>query len=121
MKWESTSRESYAARCAPTKFFWMTRPLGMGSSMDMKPTVYFTRDLTPAAMLRLYGALGVKLEGKVAVLLDDAAVGNGQLHVVRLVQDVHLGGAEPAVALHGDLVGVGGVAPATMGICTKYS
>ena len=27
----------------------------------MKSTVYFTRDLTPAAMLRLYGALGVKL------------------------------------------------------------
>lgn len=42
----------------------------------MKPTVYFTRDLTPAAMLRLYGALGVKLEGKVAVKLHSGEPGN---------------------------------------------
>ena len=49
------------------------------------------------------------------VLLDDLAAGDGQLYVVRLVHDVHLGGAEPAVALHGDLVGVGGVAPAVVG------
>ena len=47
LKWESTSRESYAAR-----------------------------DLTPAAMLRLYGALGVKLEGKVAVKLHSGEPGN---------------------------------------------
>ena len=42
----------------------------------MKPTVYFTRDLTPAAMLRLYGALGVKLEGKVAVKIHSGEPGN---------------------------------------------
>ena len=42
----------------------------------MKSTVYFTRDLTPAAMLRLYGALGVKLEGKVAVKLHSGEPGN---------------------------------------------
>lgn len=42
----------------------------------MKPTVYFTRDLTPAAMLRLYDALGVKLEGKVAVKIHSGEPGN---------------------------------------------
>ncbi len=42
----------------------------------MKSTVYFTRDLTPAAMLRLYGALGVKLEGKVAVKIHSGEPGN---------------------------------------------
>ncbi|MDE6260058.1 MAG: DUF362 domain-containing protein [Oscillospiraceae bacterium] len=42
----------------------------------MKSTVYFTRDLTPAAMLRLYDALGVTLEGKVAVKLHSGEPGN---------------------------------------------
>ena len=42
----------------------------------MKSTVYFTRDLTPAATLRLYDALGVKLEGKVAVKIHSGEPGN---------------------------------------------
>ena len=42
----------------------------------MKPNVYFTRDLTPEAMLRLYAALGVKLDGKVAVKLHSGEPGN---------------------------------------------
>lgn len=42
----------------------------------MKSTVYFTRDLTPAAMLRLYDALGVTLGGKVAVKLHSGEPGN---------------------------------------------
>ena len=42
----------------------------------MKSTVYFTRDLTSAAMLRLYNALGVTLEGRVAVKLHSGEVGN---------------------------------------------
>ena len=42
----------------------------------MKPTVYFTRDLSPEAMLRLYGALGVQLPGKVAVKLHSGEPGN---------------------------------------------
>ena len=42
----------------------------------MKPTVYFTRDLTPAAMIRLYGALGVQLPGRVAVKIHSGEPGN---------------------------------------------
>ena len=41
----------------------------------MKPTVYFTPDLTPEAMLRLYDALGVQLPGKVAVKLHSGEPG----------------------------------------------
>ena len=42
----------------------------------MKPTVYFTRDLTPAAMIRLYGTLGVQLPGRVAVKIHSGEPGN---------------------------------------------
>ena len=42
----------------------------------MKSTVYFTRDLTPGAMLRLYDALGVQLPGRVAVKLHSGEPGN---------------------------------------------
>ena len=42
----------------------------------MKSKVYFTRSVSPDAMLRLYGALGVHLEGKVAVKLHSGEVGN---------------------------------------------
>lgn len=41
-----------------------------------KAKVYFTREITPEAMIRLYEALGVKLEGKVAVKLHSGEVGN---------------------------------------------
>lgn len=42
----------------------------------MNAKVYFTRQLTPEALLRLYAALGVKLEGKVAVKLHSGEPGN---------------------------------------------
>ncbi len=42
----------------------------------MKAKVYFTHELTPAAMLRLYDALGVQLPGKVAVKLHSGEPGN---------------------------------------------
>ncbi len=42
----------------------------------MKAKVYFTRELTPEALLRLYGALGVQLPGKVAVKLHSGEPGN---------------------------------------------
>ena len=38
--------------------------------------VYFTREITPEAMLRLYDALGVELPGKVAVKVHSGEVGN---------------------------------------------
>lgn len=42
----------------------------------MKAKVYFTRELTPEALLRLYDALGVQLPGKVAVKLHSGEPGN---------------------------------------------
>lgn len=41
-----------------------------------KSKVYFTKDITPEAVLRLYDALGASLPGKVAVKLHSGEVGN---------------------------------------------
>ena len=41
-----------------------------------KAKVYFTKEITPDGMIRLYGKLGVKLEGKVAVKLHSGEEGN---------------------------------------------
>lgn len=42
----------------------------------MKSKVYFTRAISSDAMIQLYKALGIKLEGKVAVKLHSGEVGN---------------------------------------------
>ncbi len=41
-----------------------------------KPIVYFTKELTPEAVVRMYDKLGVTLPGKVAVKLHSGEVGN---------------------------------------------
>lgn len=41
-----------------------------------KAKVYFTKEITPQAMVRLYEALGLKLQGKVAVKVHSGEVGN---------------------------------------------
>ncbi len=41
-----------------------------------KAKVYFTKEITPQAVVRLYEALGLKLPGKVAVKLHSGEVGN---------------------------------------------
>ena len=42
----------------------------------MKSIVYFTREITPEAVVRLYEKLGVKLEGKIAIKVHSGEVGN---------------------------------------------
>ena len=42
----------------------------------MKATVYFTRELTPQAVVTLYQKLGVQLPGKVAVKVHSGEKGN---------------------------------------------
>ena len=42
----------------------------------MKAKVYFTKDITPESVLRLYKALGVNLPGKVAVKVHSGEPGN---------------------------------------------
>lgn len=41
-----------------------------------KSKVYFTKEITPEAMIKMYDVLGVKLPGKVAVKLHSGEVGN---------------------------------------------
>lgn len=41
-----------------------------------KSKVYFTREMTPENMIRMYGALGIVLPGKTAVKLHSGEVGN---------------------------------------------
>ncbi|MDE6926863.1 MAG: ferredoxin, partial [Acetatifactor sp.] len=41
-----------------------------------KAKVYFTKEITPQAMIGMYEAMGVKLPGKVAVKLHSGEVGN---------------------------------------------
>ena len=42
----------------------------------MKSKVYFTRELTPEAVVKMYNALGVELPGKVAVKIHTGEQGN---------------------------------------------
>ncbi len=42
----------------------------------MKSKVYFTKELTPESLIKIYDALGVKLEGNVAVKLHSGEEGN---------------------------------------------
>lgn len=42
----------------------------------MKSKVYFTREITPEAMIRMYETLGVSLSGRIAVKLHSGEVGN---------------------------------------------
>ena len=42
----------------------------------MKSKVYFTRELTPEAVVKLYHALGATLPGKVAVKIHSGEKGN---------------------------------------------
>ena len=41
-----------------------------------KAKVYFTKEITPQAMVRMYEAMGAALPGKVAVKLHSGEVGN---------------------------------------------
>ena len=41
-----------------------------------KAKVYFTKEITPEAMIKMYEVMGVELTGKVAVKLHSGEVGN---------------------------------------------
>ena len=42
----------------------------------MKPVVYFTKDISPEAVVKMYDALGITLDGRVAVKLHSGEKGN---------------------------------------------
>lgn len=53
-----------------------------------KAKVYFTKDLTPEGVVRIYDALGVKLPGKVAVKLHSGEEGNQNYVKPEFVKDI---------------------------------
>lgn len=65
-----------AAFAAATCFAQPTPSPSEDTMTDTIATVYFTRQLTPEAVVRAYKALGVKLPGKVAVKVHSGEKGN---------------------------------------------
>jgi uncharacterized Fe-S center protein len=53
-----------------------------------KATVYMTKEITPAALQRIYSALGVTLSGKVAVKISTGEPGGYNFLNPRLIQDL---------------------------------
>ena len=50
-----------------------------------KSKVYFTKEITPESMIKIYEKLGLKLPGKVAVKLHSGEQGNQNSHGRKLV------------------------------------
>lgn len=53
-----------------------------------KSRVYFTREISPASLVRVYEALGVALPGKVAVKISTGEAGNPNYLKPELIQDL---------------------------------
>ena len=53
-----------------------------------KSKVYFTREISPAALLKVYRALGVKLAGKVGVKISTGEAGNNNYLKPALIADL---------------------------------
>ncbi len=53
-----------------------------------KSKVYFTREISPASLVRVYEALGVRLPGKVAVKISTGEAGNPNYLKPELIQDL---------------------------------
>lgn len=53
-----------------------------------KAKVYFTKEITPESLIKIYDALGVKLKGKVAVKLHSGEDGNQNYVRPEFVQDI---------------------------------
>ncbi len=53
-----------------------------------KSKVYFTREISPASLVRVYGALGVTLPGKVAVKISTGEAGNPNYLKPELIKDL---------------------------------
>lgn len=53
-----------------------------------KSKVYFTKDITPESLVRIYEALGVPVEGKVAVKVSTGEAGNNNYLQPSLIKDL---------------------------------
>lgn len=83
--------------------------------LSMKAKVYFTREITPESVVRLYRALGVQLPGKVAVKVHSGEKGNQNfLHPEfwrPVVEEVHGTIVECNTAYGDATAGVRGITP----------
>lgn len=59
-----------------------------GKTASAKPVVYFTREITPGALVKIYEALGRPATGKVAVKLSTGEPGNNNYLNPNLIKDL---------------------------------
>lgn len=62
--------------------------LGIALGIEAQPTVYFTREISPAALVRVYKALGVTPHGRVAVKISTGEGGNTHYLKPTLIRDL---------------------------------
>ena len=53
-----------------------------------KSKVFFTREITPESLVKMYEALGVKLEGKVGVKISTGEMGGHNYLKPELIKDL---------------------------------
>ena len=53
-----------------------------------KPTVYFTKEITPESLVRIFEALGVDLPGKIGVKISTGEAGNNNYLKPELIKDL---------------------------------
>ena len=54
----------------------------------MKSTVYFTKEITPESLIKIYEALGVQLQGKVAVKISTGEPGGHNFLQPQLIKNL---------------------------------
>jgi len=68
--------------------FIMTMLVNCSNSQNDKPVVYMTKDISPEGLVKVYEALGVKPEGKVAVKISTGEPGGKNYLKPELIKDL---------------------------------
>ena len=68
--------------------FMMTMLVNCSNSQNEKPVVYMTTDISPEGLVKVYEALGVKPEGKVAVKISTGEPGGKNFLKPELIKDL---------------------------------
>ena len=66
----------------------MTMLVNCSNSQNEKPVVYMTTDISPEGLVKVYEALGVKPEGKVAVKISTGEPGGKNFLKPELIKDL---------------------------------
>ncbi len=70
------------------KIFMMMLTLTAVMTATAQPTVYFTREISPEALVKVYKALGVKAHGRVAVKISTGESGNNHYLKPTLIRNL---------------------------------